>query len=95
MKRVYIRFKSEEIGHVFRSKASIKLDKVAILPWILIHELGGIIDQSEWASNQQTIADRLGLYISESEIDGRKKIARSMEFFSWRNYLKKYRRKLA
>lgn len=94
MKRIYIRLQSEQIGHVFRSKTSVKSDRVAMLPWVLIHELCGIIDQTEWATNQQTIAERLGLYISETEIDGRKKIAKSMEFFSWHNYLKNNRRKL-
>lgn len=81
MKRIYIRKKNEASGHVFKSKWSVINDEVRMLPFTMV--LKGYIPEKEWASSLEKIADKLGLYISETEIDGRTKIARNMRTFSW------------
>lgn len=94
MIRIYIRKSNERTGHVFVSHWSIKNDKVAMLPFFPFVRTR-LIDESEWACSQQPIAEKFKLYISETRIDGRKKLARSMKPFSWREYLTKIiRRKL-
>lgn len=83
MKRIYIRKKGEESGHVFKSRYSVLEDKVAMFPFLFV--TAGILAQSDWAQCQETIADKYELYISETNIDGRSKLAKSMRTFSWRS----------
>lgn len=86
MIRIYVRKQNEESGHVFKSHFSVLNDKVAILPYIAF-VLTGIISEKEWANSQESIADRFGLYISETNIDGRTKLAKSLKSFTWRRVL--------
>lgn len=85
MIRIYVRKQGEESGHVFKSRSSVLEDKVAILPWIGF--VPGIIAENEWNQSQQLIRERFGLYIKETQIDGRSKISRSLKYFSWRRVL--------
>lgn len=87
MIRIYVRRKNEIAGHVFICKSSIKEDKVAILPFIEF-VTAGLITEEEWAKSQQTIIDKFELYVTESYIDGRCKVARSTKKFSWKDILK-------
>ena len=86
MIRIYVRKQNEESGHVFKSRFSVLNDKVAILPYIAF-VLTGIISEKEWANSQESIANRFGLYISETNIDGRTKLAKSLKNFTWRRVL--------
>lgn len=86
MIRIYVRKQNEESGHVFKSRFSVLNDKVAILPYIAF-VLTGIISEKEWANSQESIADRFGLYISETNIDGRTKLAKSLKNFTWERVL--------
>lgn len=83
MKRIYIRKKGEESGHVFKSRYSVLEDKVAILSFFFV--TAGILAKSDWAQCQDTIIKKYGLYISETNIDGRSKMAKSMRTFSWKS----------
>lgn len=84
MYRIYVKLQNEAFGHVFKSHSSIKDDKVAILPFIgFVTE--GYISEEEWAKSQQSICDKLNLYVSETTIDGRSKLARSIRNFSWKD----------
>lgn len=87
MIRIYIRRKNEIAGHVFICKSSIKGDKVAILPFFGF-VTDGLITEEEWAKSQQTIIDKFELYVTESYIDGRCKVARNTKKFSWKDILK-------
>ena len=87
MIRIYVRRKNEIAGHVFICKSSIKEDKVAILPFIGF-VTAGLITEEEWAKSQQTIIDKFELYVVESYIDGRCKVARNTKKFSWKDILK-------
>ena len=87
MIRIYVRRKNEIAGHVFICKKSIKEDKVMILPFIGF-VTDGLITKEEWAKSQQTIVDRFELYVAESYIDGRCKVARNIKKFSWKDILK-------
>lgn len=87
MIRIYVRRKNEIAGHVFICKSSIKEDKVAILPFIEF-VTDGLITEEEWAKSQQTIIDKFELYVTESYIDGRCKVARNTKKFSWKDILK-------
>lgn len=86
MVRIYIKKKNDICGHVFKSHHSCINDKVAILPYIAF-VVTGLISESEWTKSQELIKDRFNLYISETKIDGRNKIAKSMKSFSWRKVL--------
>ena len=86
MFRIYVRKQNEKSGHVFKSHFSILNDKVAILP-DLAFVLTGIISESEWAKSQELIKDKFNLYIEETQIDGRQRIAKAMSTFSWRAIL--------
>ena len=87
MFRIYVRRKNEIAGHVFICKESIKQDKVVILPYIgLVTD--GLITEEEWANSQQTIVERFELYVAETYIDGRCKVARNTRKFSWKDILK-------
>jgi hypothetical protein len=85
MIRIYVRKQNEESGHVFKSRYSVLNDKVAILPYTAV--LTGGISEKEWANSQELISDRFGLYISETNIDGRTKLAKSLKSFTWRRVL--------
>jgi len=87
MIRIYVRRKNEIAGHVFICKSSIKEDKVMILPFIGF-VTDGLITEEEWAKSQQTIIDKFELYVVESYIDGRCKVARNTKKFSWKDILK-------
>ena len=87
MIRIYVRRKNEIAGHVFICKESVKNDKVAILPFIgCVTE--GLITEEEWNKSQQTIVEKFELYVVETYIDGRSKMARNMKRFSWRDILR-------
>lgn len=86
MIRVYIRKDGEPSGHVFKSRASIMGDKVAMLPWIgFVSE--NLITEDEWAKSQQSIISRFKLYVKETKLDGRGKLAKQLKYFSWRRAL--------
>ena len=87
MIRIYVRRKNEIAGHVFICKSSIKEDKVMILPFIGF-VTDGLITEEEWAKSQQTIIDKFELYVTESYIDGRCKVARNAKKFNWKDVLK-------
>ena len=87
MIRIYVRRKNEIAGHVFICKSSIKEDKVVILPFVEF-VTAGLITEEEWAKSQQTIIDKFELYVVESYIDGRCKVARNTKKFNWKDILK-------
>lgn len=87
MIRIYVRRKNEIAGHVFICKSSIKEDKVAILSFIEF-VTAGLITEEEWAKSQQTIIDKFELYVAESYIDGRCKVAHNTKKFNWKEVLK-------
>ena len=87
MFRIYVRRKNEIAGHVFICKESIKQDKVVILPYIGF-VTDGLITEEEWANSQQTIVERFELYVAETYIDGRGKVARNTRKFNWKDILK-------
>ena len=87
MIRIYVRRKNEIAGHVFICKKSIKEDKVLILPFVGF-VTDGLITEEEWAKSQQTIIDKFELYVTESYIDGRCKVARNTKKFNWKDILK-------
>lgn len=87
MIRIYVRRKNEIAGHVFVCKESIKEDKVMMLPFIGF-VTDGLITKEEWGQSQQTIIDKFELYVTESYIDGRCKVARNTKKFSWKDILK-------
>jgi len=88
MIRVYIRRKNEITGRVFKSKRSVMKDRVALLHWGYVEK--GLITEEEWAKSTQFIKDRFELVITEVQIDGRTKLARSLKPFSWMVLMKKY-----
>ena len=81
MIRVYIRRKNEIAGHVFKSKSSVLRDRVALLHWGFV--IKGLITEDEWNKSVEVIKDKFDLIIKETQIDGRSKLARSLESFSW------------
>lgn len=87
MKRIYVRKPGQISGRVYKSKRSIVDDKVAILSFIGFVATG-YITETEHAKSQQTIVDKFQLYIEESEMDGRGKVARNTPFFSWAEVIK-------
>lgn len=69
--------------YVAKSNFSAMNDKVLILNYIrFVHELG-IITESEWANSQQLICDKFNLTIRKTHIDGRKKLSKTLPFFTW------------
>lgn len=86
MIRIYVKRIGDAAGHVFKSRSSVKEDKVAILHYGFVTK--GFITEEEWAKSQQTICEKLGLYVSETVIDGRTKLARNLRTFSWRDIFK-------
>lgn len=86
MIRIYIKRIGDAAGHVFKSPSSIKEDKVAILHYGFVTK--GFITEEEWAKSEQTICEKLGLYVSETVIDGRTKLARNLRNFSWQDIFK-------
>lgn len=85
MKRIYVRRQGEESGHVFKSHYSVLEDTVSSMPFTYV--ILGIISKDEYLENGQLMTDRFNLYISETEIDGRKKLAKSMKYFTWQRVL--------
>ena len=57
-------------------------DEVCILPYTPFVEKG-IISKDEWTKSQQLIAEKLGVEVREFPMDGRKKAAKALPFFSW------------
>lgn len=86
MIRIYVKRIGDAAGHVFKSHSSVKEDKVAILHYGFVTK--GFITEEEWAKSQQTICEKLGLYVSETVIDGRTKLARNLRNFSWQDIFK-------
>lgn len=87
MKRIYVRKHGHNIGRVYKWKSSVINDKVAILGFIsFVHT--GFITEQEWNRSQERIVDKFNLYISETEFDGRSKIARNTPYFSWSEVIK-------
>lgn len=85
MIRVYVRKQNEKSGHVFKSRFSVLNDRLLLFPFSFV--LRGIISEKEWAKSQELIANRFGLYISETNIDGRTKLAKSLKYFTWERVL--------
>ena len=85
MIRIYVRKQNEESGHVFKSRFSVLNDKLSLFPFSFV--LRGLISEEEWANSQESIVNRFGLYITETNIDGRKKLAKSLKQFSWNKVL--------
>lgn len=85
MKRIYVRKPGEIAGHVFKCKTSVLNDTVKILPFTLV--LLGVLQESDWANDSQTITDKYNLYVSETNIDGRSKLAKNLQYFSWKTVL--------
>lgn len=85
MIRVYVRKQNEKSGHVFKSRFSVLNDRLSLFPFSFV--LRGIISEKEWANSQELIANRFGLYISETNIDGRAKLAKSLKYFTWERVL--------
>ena len=81
MIRIYIRKQNEESGHVFKSRYSIVNDKLSLFPFGFV--LRGLISESEYLENNSTIVERFNLYVKETKIDGRNKLARNLKFFTW------------
>lgn len=87
MFRIYVRRKNEIAGHTFICKSSIKKDRVAILPFVGF-VTSNIISEEEWAKSQELIVDKFELYVAETYIDGRSKVAHNTKKFSWKDILK-------
>ena len=85
MIRVYVRKQNEKSGHVFKSRFSVLNDRLSLFPFSFV--LRGIISEKEWDNSQELIANRFGLYISETNIDGRAKLAKSLKYFTWERVL--------
>ena len=75
---------------IFKTQTDVLRDKLAILPWVTFEAFPTIINKSDWAKSQQTIADYLELhgenvikYIALFRIDGRTKEAKELKWFSW------------
>lgn len=85
MIRVYVRKQNEESGRVFKSHFSVLNDRLSLFPFGLV--LRGLISEKEYLENKTTIANRFGLYISETNIDGRAKLAKSLKYFTWERVL--------
>lgn len=85
MIRIYVRKQNEESGHVFKSRFSVLNDKLSLFPFSFV--LRGLISEEEYLQNNTTIADRFGLYIIETNIDGRAKLAKSLKYFTWERVL--------
>ena len=81
MIRIYVRLKNEESGRVFKSRFSVINDKLSLFPFGFV--LRGIISEDEYLESNQTIAERFGLYIKETKLDGRNKLARNLKYFAW------------
>lgn len=81
MIRIYVRKQNEASGHVFKSHFSVLNDKLSLFPFGFV--LRGIISEDEYLDNNTTIANRFGLYITETKIDGRNKLAKSLKYFAW------------
>ena len=81
MIRVYVRKQNEKSGHVFKSRFSVLNDRLSLFPFSFV--LSGLISDKEYLQNKTTIANRFGLYISETNIDGRAKLAKSLKYFTW------------
>lgn len=62
-------------------------DVVATLPYIRFVQGLGLISEAEWAKSQERIADKFKLEVREVLIDGRKKAAKGLPYFSWYNCL--------
>lgn len=73
--------------YVAKSNFSAMNDKVLILNYIRFVQELGIITESEWANSQQLICDKFNLTIRETHIDGRKKLSKTLPFFTWYNCL--------
>lgn len=81
MIRIYVRKRNEKTGHVFKSRWSVQKDRMSLLPFSFV--LRGIVPESEYMESTQTIIKRFNLYVSETKIDGRSKLARSIKYFTW------------
>ena len=81
MLRIYLRKNGEESGKVFKSHRSIIGDKVRILPYGFV--LARVITENEHAKCDSLITERFGYIVYESRIDGRKKLAKQLPYFSW------------
>jgi len=85
MIRIYVRKQNEESGRVFKSRFSVLNDKLWLFPFRFV--LRGLISKDEYLNNKITIAKRFGLYITEKNIDGRTKLAKSLKYFTWERVL--------
>lgn len=85
MIRVYVRKQNEKSGRVFKSRFSVLNDRLSLFPFSFV--LRGLISEKEYLENKTTIANRFGLYISETNIDGRAKLAKSLKYFTWERVL--------
>ena len=85
MIRIYVRKQNEASGHVFKSRFSVLNDKLSLFPFSLV--LRGLISEDEYLDNNTTIANRFSLYIAETKIDGRNKLAKSLKYFTWERVL--------
>lgn len=85
MIRIYVRKQNEESGHVFKSHFSVIDDKLSLFPFSFV--LRGLISEDEYLQNNTTIAKRFGLYIKETKLDGRNKLARNLKYFTWERVL--------
>lgn len=87
MIRIYVRKPGQITGRVYKGKATILNDRVAILGFIGFVATG-FITEDEWAKSQERIVDRFDLYVVETKLDGRSKIARNIPYFSWAEVIK-------
>lgn len=87
MFRIYVRKPGHNTGRVYKSKTSVLEYKVAILGFIGFVATG-FITEDEWAKSQQTIVDRFGLTVIETNFDGRGKVARNTPYFNWGEVIK-------
>lgn len=87
MIRIYVRKPGQSFGRVYKAKASILHDKVAILGYIGFVATG-FISESEWMTSQEPIVNKFQLTVVESNFDGRGKIARHTPYFNWAEVIK-------
>lgn len=69
--------------YVAKSRFSAKDDKIRILSYCSFVQGLGVITEKEWANSQQLICDKFSLTIHEIPMDGRKKLSKTMPYFSW------------
>ncbi len=82
MLRIYVRKPGQLTGHAYKATKSVLAHPVKLLPYEFVRR--GLISENEWLQSEEPIAQRFNIFITERKCDGRKKLARSFKYFTWR-----------